>query len=1503
MVIKQDTGVAENTFSSTLNTEYQKLEETEYQPSPNIDILRENKDNNGLYTNKNNYNKNDGNKAYIENIRLKQSKYFGDKTIGKKYSYIYLINQIFGSGIVSIPYIFKHSGWLPCLVINIIICLLTIFNTLLLLRSMTMIPNNIHFNKRYEYISTMCYFLGKNNIFFMFMQICYYGSILVSNIISIVIVSHAVDYILVNIFGYTVGVIIYPEFQISTITDINKLYYSDNYVLCITIGYVINAIISIYFSQSNLEDNMKVQLLSFVFLMVTIFQIIFLSVIKIYKYNNVHTGLSNDTMGKYSDIKYPTVFGDFNFKQLLSSYIASYSAITVIPCWANEMKPDVKIIKTVWISNFFCCFIYYIFGYVLYTAYPHINNENILYGILKNPSVNTSMKVSIYLFDLLTIAPGIYVYCIATRYNLVNSNICSEKVAFLFGTVFPFLISWWFTSRAIFESIFTWSSLIFSYACNYITPSIIYLIACKNIPYSQKNPLHYIHVLYDPNEYKQKNFALYDMFSAKKQSKEKEDISSNRNPAILSEKNDNQNGDPNPLKIEDDNHISSQNKIFNNATKNSGNKTHKNLHFEKNEDIFDTERICQSKGDKKKEIESKTIINDGANNASSNKNGKPKIHFKSLNQINNVEEDDSDDYYDKIKPAEGKDISFLEGEGKEYQQQLNEDNNNNVSSLKDNYKILENNAETTYGDFQNGYMELKDTCEESENESEKLKSPEKIRNSYKDNNTYYRKKSDKDLKKKNKVNISHEYCKKSENKISKFELRKYNSLFNIKGNNINKNNSKKTNQHQIHNIRKPRKHKTVIGFEKKRNKTPIKNNDDNNNYYDDSNISENEMLNNKNIADLSKDIYNDAKIIKKNYERNKYLIKYSDIFDSFLNLKFILENGTQRNSVYSDYNLDVTEKNGSSKNYDINNLINSYNTNNKSYSSSCKPVLTSEQRPNIFDKDIQRNDHSGHEEEHKISDKNLETEKKTDTTDTLCKNQINDIACSIDANKDEEKELSKKRESEGISKLDMHTNTDTCKNILINDSLSDKDQIKKFLEDIEKQKSNDEYKRTIKNIKDEFCMFINEINNKKKLTWAFDGNKTNTNLSINKKNINVSNAYNYLYSNDTENYFYKKSESETYSYKINLDKNKEYLDNVINKQRSVSYLNNDSYHSILLRYQTNDNLSNKSMKTQSSNNYKKFQSLSLSIGQNRLNNFDPQSAEENKNESPNIYITSQINDPIKENVDDSTNIEPQILITEDCNKDKKCQVNNNILTDQEKPKKLTNDLQLNKDKDAIMYFLNSYNKKNKIYKDINTLYVPDNVYHVIPKINRSTEQNIFDDSINNIFNYYKYNFLLSFSEHNDYNNISKSGSIKYPHISNKYFSQNGVNIEHTSLKEICIKDTEKEDPLYSIPQNEKNIYLNKFPNNEKREPLLNCYKKEKEDISLPKINLICSEKPLFGYEDAYQIDDYVNGNINENIIHVYPIRYLRIKHVKTTEVLLFIAILLLVISILYNFIA
>lgn len=65
---------------------------------------------------------------------------YGQKTIGQLGSMVYLTNQIFGAGIVALPFILKVSGWLPSLAANLFVCLVSIFATLMMLRCMTMIP-------------------------------------------------------------------------------------------------------------------------------------------------------------------------------------------------------------------------------------------------------------------------------------------------------------------------------------------------------------------------------------------------------------------------------------------------------------------------------------------------------------------------------------------------------------------------------------------------------------------------------------------------------------------------------------------------------------------------------------------------------------------------------------------------------------------------------------------------------------------------------------------------------------------------------------------------------------------------------------------------------------------------------------------------------------------------------------------------------------------------------------------------------------------------------------------------------------------------------------------------------------------------------------------------------------------------------------------------------------------------------------------------------------------
>lgn len=73
-------------------------------------------------------------------VRINSVPLYGEKTIGQTGSIIYLINQIFGAGILALPYVVKASGWLPSFFANILVCLVAMFGTLMIMRCMTMIP-------------------------------------------------------------------------------------------------------------------------------------------------------------------------------------------------------------------------------------------------------------------------------------------------------------------------------------------------------------------------------------------------------------------------------------------------------------------------------------------------------------------------------------------------------------------------------------------------------------------------------------------------------------------------------------------------------------------------------------------------------------------------------------------------------------------------------------------------------------------------------------------------------------------------------------------------------------------------------------------------------------------------------------------------------------------------------------------------------------------------------------------------------------------------------------------------------------------------------------------------------------------------------------------------------------------------------------------------------------------------------------------------------------------
>merc|ERR1712190_110560 len=72
-----------------------------------------------------------------------------------------------------------------------------------------------------------------------------------------------------------------------------------------------------------------------------------------------------------------------HFTQLLSVYIMSYSYTMLIMPWANEVNPEVRKKKWVWISGTSSFVAYLVIGTLLATSFPSVTGDNILIEVLR----------------------------------------------------------------------------------------------------------------------------------------------------------------------------------------------------------------------------------------------------------------------------------------------------------------------------------------------------------------------------------------------------------------------------------------------------------------------------------------------------------------------------------------------------------------------------------------------------------------------------------------------------------------------------------------------------------------------------------------------------------------------------------------------------------------------------------------------------------------------------------------------------------------------------------------------------------------------------------------------------------------------------------------------------------------------------------------------------------------------------------------------------------------
>jgi amino acid permease len=382
----------------------------------------------------------------------------GGKNIGVFGSFVYVINQIFGPGMVALPMIFQQSGWVVPTVTLVFFLFISAWSATALIEAIRLMPGNSKFGKRVEYATAVEYYFGRK-LYYAF-QILLNLCLQSINIASITVCAQSLDNFIVFLFKKSFALRVYPHpgFVSGNYDQVYSWYGGDTFSLYFTLGYI--GVVAFYspWAFFPLDENIKFQFASFTGLVLSMCEFMY---------------------WWFGETKwYPEAVPAFghSYAQVVGVFITSWAFVMVVPSWVNEKKEHVSINKTIWLSCLASVIGYLLFAVMCALSNPGLQSDNILRRMGDKRSFILTRVVS-YLFSFIIIGPGIPVYSISTRYNLFVGKMCGKKMSYFWGCVAPWIIGFIFTGSSVFAQFLVWSSLLFTGFVNFLVPLAIYLKA------------------------------------------------------------------------------------------------------------------------------------------------------------------------------------------------------------------------------------------------------------------------------------------------------------------------------------------------------------------------------------------------------------------------------------------------------------------------------------------------------------------------------------------------------------------------------------------------------------------------------------------------------------------------------------------------------------------------------------------------------------------------------------------------------------------------------------------------------------------------------------------------------------------------------------------------------------------------------------------------------------------------------------------------------------------
>eukprot|EP01102_Stenamoeba_stenopodia_P021176 TRINITY_DN845_c0_g1_i4.p1 TRINITY_DN845_c0_g1~~TRINITY_DN845_c0_g1_i4.p1 ORF type:complete len:552 (+),score=101.86 TRINITY_DN845_c0_g1_i4:287-1942(+) len=397
-----------------------------------------------------------------QEVVQEKGKSLGDKKIGNWGSFYFIINQIYGPGVLAIPIVFQQSGILVTTIMLTFFLVISCLAATMLCEAIARIPDNENFEKRIEYGTVVRYYYGKKWHFLF--QIFLNFTIQAYLIASIVVCAQSLDQFLVSRAGNTWGFEFFPNTGFHAYSDAGYVYLPCQTSMILSVGYIMICVLVIPMGMINLDSNVAfVQSVSFWSLAILMTEFV------------INFCLEHPDPSRATFIE-----KDGQYTQISSVFIFSWAYVMFIPSWINEKEPSVNINKAVWSSGITSWVGYLFIGLLAAWAYPNIDVDNVL-EYMTDPT-KTQIKVTViaaYLFSLGVIAPGIPVCSITCRYNLYVGKICGKKWSYFWGVIAPWIIGFIFSQGQFFADLLNWSSLICNGIVNFVIPMLLYYKVMK----------------------------------------------------------------------------------------------------------------------------------------------------------------------------------------------------------------------------------------------------------------------------------------------------------------------------------------------------------------------------------------------------------------------------------------------------------------------------------------------------------------------------------------------------------------------------------------------------------------------------------------------------------------------------------------------------------------------------------------------------------------------------------------------------------------------------------------------------------------------------------------------------------------------------------------------------------------------------------------------------------------------------------------------------------------